>query len=190
MGTSWWSMPVTGNTHRKDPRAHLRLFLPSWLNFLFLQQFAFLKGCHLGKGNEWSQLCLGSQGIQLQECPGWTAGSVYASILLSSVTCYYYLLLFFGCSKVTYKLRIILTPACFIFSFLAMLHSMQAPSSPTRDQTHTSFSGSAESQPLDHQGNPSTPIWNGLRWHNYLLLILVCCFHCLPLVHSTWKVKD
>ena len=134
---------------------------------------------------EWSQLCLGGQGIQLQECPGWTADSVYASILLSLVTCYYYyLLLFFGCSKVTYKLHIILTP-----DFLAMLHSMQAPSSPTRDQAHTSYNGSAESQPLDLQGNPSTPIWNGLRRHSYLLLIPLCCFHCLPLVHSTWKVK-
>ena len=38
--------------------------------------------------------------------------------------------------------------------FLAAPHSMQDLSSPTKDQTSTPCSGSAESQPLDQQGSP------------------------------------
>ena len=40
------------------------------------------------------------------------------------------------------------------FFFLAAPHSMQDLSSPTKDQTSTPCSGSAESQPLDQQGSP------------------------------------
>ena len=35
-----------------------------------------------------------------------------------------------------------------------MLHSMWDLSFPNRDRTHAPCSGSAESQPLDHQGSP------------------------------------
>ena len=37
---------------------------------------------------------------------------------------------------------------------MAVLLSMQDPSSPFRDRTHAPCSGSAKSQPLDHQGIP------------------------------------
>ena len=41
------------------------------------------------------------------------------------------------------------------FFFFALLCSMQDLSYLTKEQTHIPFSGSAESQPLDHQGIPS-----------------------------------
>lgn len=41
------------------------------------------------------------------------------------------------------------------FFFFSLLCSMQDLSYPTKEQTHIPFSGSAESQPLDHQGIPS-----------------------------------
>ena len=43
-----------------------------------------------------------------------------------------------------------------IDSFLLFfwLRPVACLSSPTRDQTHTPYIGSAESQPLDHQGSP------------------------------------
>lgn len=42
-----------------------------------------------------------------------------------------------------------------LFYFLAMLHSRQNLSSPTRDENCAPCSGSVGSKPLDHQGSPS-----------------------------------
>ena len=42
----------------------------------------------------------------------------------------------------------------FIFIYLAVLCGMQNLSFLTRDQTRALWSGSVESQPLDHQGSP------------------------------------
>ena len=44
------------------------------------------------------------------------------------------------------------------FFFLAVPHSMWDPSSPTWDRTCTPCSGSAGSQPLDHQGSPDSKV--------------------------------
>ena len=41
-----------------------------------------------------------------------------------------------------------------LFFFSAALHGVWDLSSPTRDQTRIPCIGSAESQPLDHQGSP------------------------------------
>ena len=51
-----------------------------------------------------------------------------------------------------------------IFVILAVLCSMQNLNSPTRDRTCTHCSGSVESLPLDHQGNPP--------------IIIFASFHC------------
>ena len=49
------------------------------------------------------------------------------------------------------------------------LHGMWYLSSPTRDQTHTSCSGSTESQPLDCQGSPQDVSLNAT-----LIIALYC----------------
>ena len=51
--------------------------------------------------------------------------------------------------------------ASVLFCFLTLLRGMQDLSSLTRDQTHAPCSGSVESQPLDHQGNPKASVWQG-----------------------------
>ena len=62
---------------------------------------------------------------------------------------------------------------CFLF-----FCSLWDPSSPTRDQTRAPFSGSAESQPLDHHGIPTLSMLillqirdtNPKIFHHYLLV--------------------
>ena len=41
-----------------------------------------------------------------------------------------------------------------LFSFLVTPHSIQDPTSPTRDRSCARCSGGAESEPLDLQGSP------------------------------------
>ena len=66
--------------------------------------------------------------------------------------------------------------APFVFFFLAALHSMWDPSSPTRDRTRVPCIGSAESQPLDRQGSPSkAPFFNShTSWLSPALGAVTC----------------
>ena len=73
---------------------------------------------------------------------------------------------------------------CYLFIYLAAPHSMQDPSSLTRDQTRFPCSGSVESQPLEHQGIPINSlfilvVWSPslYPWHHSRLVLPVGRIH-------------
>ena len=73
-------------------------------------------------------------------------------------------------SLLIFKNFLIIGSVIFIFlSFLATQSGLQDLSSPTRDRTHVFCSGSTESYPLNHQGNPlyhlqSAILFSGWNW--------------------------
>ena len=84
-------------------------------------------------------------------------------------------------------------PACILFSFphplfMAALHSLWDPSSPTRDQTHNPCSGSTKSQPLDLWGILCFLFWRCVFVSNKLLFTVVQLLNCIGFFEIPWTV--
>ena len=74
----------------------------------------------------------------------------------------------------------------FLF-FLAVPPSMQDFSYPTRDWTHDPCSGSLESEPLAHQGNPSHKFWYITFLFSFVSRHFLIFLVVSPLTHWLFK---